>query len=42
MRKKPVFTISRLANDLELTRPTVASALKHLERLEIVRELTGR
>jgi len=42
MRKKPVFTISRLANDLELTRPTVASALKHLERLGIVRELTGR
>ena len=42
MRKKPVFGITRAADDLGLTRPTVASALKHLEDLGIVQEVTGR
>lgn len=42
MRKKPVFSIMRAANDLGLTRPTVTSSLKHLEDLGIVQELTGR
>lgn len=42
MRKKPVFSITRAANDLGLTRPTVTSSLKHLEDLDIVQELTGR
>lgn len=42
MRKKPVFGITRAADELGLTRPTVASALKYLEELGIVQELTGR
>lgn len=42
MRKKPLFSITRAANDLGLTRPTITSSLKHLEELGIVEELTGR
>ena len=34
--------IPRAANELGLTPPTVAAALKHLERLDIVQEVTGR
>ncbi len=42
MRKSPVFSINRAADKLGLSWPTVASSLKHLERLGIVQELTGR
>jgi Fic family protein len=42
MRKKPLFSINRCAEELKLTAPTVASALKHLESLGMIQEVTGR
>lgn len=42
MQKKPLLTISRAADELAISVPTVASALKHLEKLAIVREVTAR
>jgi Fic family protein len=42
MCKKPVFTIKTIADNLEITRPTVTSALETLEEMKIIRELTGR
>lgn len=42
MCKKPIFTIKTIADSLEITRPTVTSALETLEEMKIIRELTGR
>lgn len=42
MRKKPLFSITRAADDLGLTRPTIVSCVKHLEQLGIIAETTGR
>ncbi|KYC43647.1 cell filamentation protein Fic [Scytonema hofmannii PCC 7110] len=42
MRKKPLFSITHAKNELGLTIPTVTSALKNLESLGMVKEITGR
>jgi Fic family protein len=42
MRKKPIFSINHLSIQLELSRPTVSAAIKSLNTLGIVEELTGR
>lgn len=42
MQKKPLVNISKAAESLGLSAPTVASALKELVKLGIVRETTGR
>ena len=42
LQKKPLSTIQKAADDTAMTRPTVATSLKHLTDLEIVRELTGK
>jgi Fic family protein len=42
IRKKPIFSINHLSNQLELSRPTVSAAIKSLNTLGIVEELTGR
>lgn len=42
MQKKPLFSISRAAEELRIAAPTITSALKHLEKLGIVQEVTGR
>lgn len=42
LQGQPLITIPRASNDLGLSLPTVASSLKHLQQLGIVRELTGK
>jgi len=42
MQKKPLFSINRFAEELKLTVPTITSALKHLENLNMIQEVTGR
>lgn len=42
MRKKPLFSITYAKTELRLTVPTITSALKNLESLGIVKEVTGR
>jgi Fic family protein len=42
LQKKPIISAPKGAIELGLTRPTVAQALEHLQRLKIVREFTGR
>lgn len=42
IRKKPIFSINHLSTQLELSRPTVSAAIKSLNTLGIVEELTGR
>lgn len=42
LQKKPIISAPKGAMELGLTRPTVAQALEHLQRLKIVREFTGR
>jgi Fic family protein len=42
IRKKPIFSINHLSTQLELSRPTVSTAIKTLNTLGIVEELTGR
>jgi Fic family protein len=41
-QSKPLATVAGLAKATNLTTPTVTLALRELERLEIVRETTGR
>jgi len=41
-RQRPLSTIQRLAQETKLAVPTVIRALETLQRLEIVREITGR
>jgi len=42
MQKNPVANISRIAEKLHLTAPTVAGAFLNLKKLGITREITGR
>jgi Fic family protein len=42
MRKKPLFGITYAKTELRLTVPTITSALKNLENLGVVKEVTGR
>jgi Fic family protein len=42
LRGRVITTIPRAAKELNLTQPTVTSALRRLEEIEIVREITGR
>jgi len=38
----PIVSIQRAADQLQLTIPTVTTALKHLQKLGIIEEVTGR
>lgn len=42
MQKKPMFTIAQAMSALDMTAPTVAAAVARLEKLDMVRETTGR
>jgi Fic family protein len=42
MYRKPMCSIPMAAEALELTRPTIASAMRQFEELQIVREITGK
>ncbi|NEQ70833.1 MAG: Fic family protein [Symploca sp. SIO2D2] len=42
MRQKPLFSINYATEALAMSKPTVTSALRHLESLGIVQEVTGR
>ncbi|MGI9175933.1 MAG: Fic family protein [Rhodothermales bacterium] len=42
LQARPLLTIAQGVDQLNLTKPTVASALKNLETLGIVREMTGK
>jgi Fic family protein len=42
LRGRVITTIPRAAKELHLTHPTVTNALRRLEDMEIVREITGR
>ena len=42
LQRKPLITIQRVADETGMTRPTVATSVKHLTDLGIVRELTGK
>jgi Fic family protein len=42
MQKKPLINIGLAARTLDLSVPTVTSAVAHLQGLQIVREITGR
>ncbi len=41
LQKKPITGVQEMAKELELTYPTVASALVRMKKLRIVKELTG-
>lgn len=42
LKRHPVLSVPRAANRLAISQPTLQAALAHLERLGIVREITGR
>ena len=42
LQRQPITSVARAAKRLRVTEPTVRASLVHLERLKIVRELTGR
>ena len=42
MSRRPLLTIRRAAAELGLAQPTIATALHHLQGLNIVTEMTGR
>ena len=42
LQRKPLLTIQKAADETGMTRPTVATSVKHLTELGIVRELTGK
>ena len=42
LQKRPVISIAKLADQIGMTRPTAATAIRHLSNLGIVRELTGK
>lgn len=42
LEKKPLAVIPEIVKALGLTTPTVTAALQNLERVEIVREITGK
>jgi Fic family protein len=42
LRQKPLLTIPAASRELGLSVPTVGSAFSHLEKLRVVREVTGK
>lgn len=42
MQRKPILSVARAAKLLSVTEPTVRASLEHLEKLRIVKEMTGR
>ncbi len=42
LEKKPLAVIPEMVRELGLTTPTVTAALQNLERIGIVREITGK
>ncbi|MBU6402744.1 MAG: Fic family protein [Verrucomicrobia bacterium] len=42
LQAQPIISIATATKELDLTAPTVTTALKHLGKLGIVREITGR
>ena len=42
LQRTPVLTVPSAAAHLDVTAPTARSAVKNLEKLEIVREITGK
>ncbi len=42
MQTKPIVSVPLAAKKLGLTEPTIRSSLEHLQKLHIVREMTGR
>jgi len=42
LQKKPVLEIPRASTEIGITQPTVTSALKRLEEIGVVREITGK
>ncbi|NET62518.1 MAG: Fic family protein [Symploca sp. SIO2E6] len=42
MRQKPLFSINYATEALAMSKPTITSALRHLESLGIVQEVTGK
>lgn len=42
LQKKPVLEIPRAAQEIGISQPTVTSALKKLEEIGVVREITGK
>ncbi len=42
LQKKPITSVPTAASALGLTTPTVRTALDHLAKLQIVREITGK
>ena len=42
MQRRALTTIQKAASDLTLSEPTINSALGNLERLGIVKEITGK
>jgi Fic family protein len=42
LQRKPVLEIPRAAQEIEISQPTVTSALKRLEEIGVVREITGK
>ncbi len=42
LRRHPITTVRIASNQLQLTAPTVRSAIENLEKLGIVREITGK
>jgi Fic family protein len=42
LRRKPLLTIPAASRELGLSVPTVGSAFSHLEKLRVVREVTGK
>jgi len=42
LQSNPIISAPAAAHALGLSEPTIRACLKHLEKLEIVRELTGK
>jgi len=42
LQKKPVLEIPRASKEIEISQPTVTSALKKLEEIGVVKEITGK
>jgi Fic family protein len=42
LQRKPIITIPAAAEQLSLSAPTVAKALQHMVKLDIIRETTGK
>jgi len=42
LQKKPVLEIPRASQEIDISQPTVTSALKRLEEIGVVREITGK